>query len=200
MAAWHAQARRACLHVVDVRRGRVEAHDAGAARHVGALREHVRRDQHAQLQQYVSQSATLCIPGCNPMYPGLQPYVRRDQHAQLHGRVRIRVRVRVRVRGRDQHAQLHGRVQGSVQGGVHCRPLCCAAEGVRHMVCALTWAALHVHVHVHCVCVRLCMWCACACACACVHVVCMCVCACACVHVCARACVCTCVWACACFL
>ena len=29
----------------------------------------------ASLQPYVSQAATLCIPGCNPMYPRLQPYV-----------------------------------------------------------------------------------------------------------------------------
>ena len=25
------------------------------------------------LQPYVSQAAALCIPGCNPMYPRLQP-------------------------------------------------------------------------------------------------------------------------------
>ena len=27
-----------------------------------------------RLQPYVSQAATVCIPGCNRMYPRLQPY------------------------------------------------------------------------------------------------------------------------------
>ena len=31
----------------------------------------------SRLQPYVSRAATVCIPGCNPMYPGLQPYVSR---------------------------------------------------------------------------------------------------------------------------
>ena len=35
-----------------------------------------------RLQPYVSQAATLCIPGCNPMYPRLQPYA-----SQARGRV-----------------------------------------------------------------------------------------------------------------
>ena len=29
----------------------------------------------SRLQPYVTQGATLCAPGCNPVPPGLQPYV-----------------------------------------------------------------------------------------------------------------------------
>ena len=30
---------------------------------------------HPGLQPHASRAATVCIPGCNLMYPGLQPYV-----------------------------------------------------------------------------------------------------------------------------
>ena len=64
-------------------RGRVGVGVRGRGRGRGRVR--VSALAHAaepRLQPYVSQAATLCLPGCNPMYPRLQPYVsRRSAHS-----------------------------------------------------------------------------------------------------------------------